>query len=379
MDTSDLIYLDNNATTPIDERVLESMLPFFKNHFGNASSNHHFGKNINKAVQKAREQVSDLINSEPKEVIFTSGATEAINLAIKGTVIANLAKGRHIITCKTEHKAVLDTCKYLEEIGFEVSYISVKNDGIIDIDEFKKAFRHDTILVSIMWVNNETGVVQPIEELIEITHQNGSIFFTDATQAVGKIPIDVDDLDIDLLCFSAHKFYGPKGIGGLFVKKGIKIETQTHGGGHEIGLRSGTINVPAIVGMGKACEIALEEMGNNAKEILSLRNVLEVHLLKIGGSFINGNKSQRLYNTLNICFPAFDANIFIDKCKNIAVSNGSACTSALVQPSHVLMAMGLNEEEALGSLRLSIGRYNNLNEIMQVITIMKQKNNFLQN
>ncbi|RYU91802.1 cysteine desulfurase family protein [Emticicia agri] len=370
MDTSELIYFDYNATTPIDERVLESMMPFFKGYFGNSSSNHHFGKNINKAVQKAREQVSDLINAEPKEIIFTSGATEAINLAIKGAVIANQAKGRHIITCKTEHKAVLDTCKYLEEIGFEVSYISVKNDGIIDIDEFKKELRPDTVLVSIMWVNNETGVLQPIEELIEITHQNNSIFFTDATQAVGKIPIDVYDLDIDLLCFSAHKFYGPKGIGGLFVKKGIKVETQTHGGGHEIGLRSGTSNVTAIIGMGKACEIALEEMDKNAIKILNLRNELETHLLKIEDSFINGNKNQRLYNTLNICFPDFDANIFIDKYKNIAVSNGSACTSALVQPSHVLLAMGLNEEEALGSLRISIGKENTYNEIKAISKLL---------
>ncbi len=346
------------------------MLPFFKGYFGNSSSNHHFGKNIKKAVEKAREQVSNLLNSEPREIIFTSGATEAVNLAIKGTLIANQSKGKHVITCKTEHKAVLDTCKYLEQVGFDVSYISVTNDGIINIEEFKSALRPDTVLVSIMWVNNETGVIQPMKELIDITHENNSLFFTDATQAVGKIPIDVYGLDLDLLCFSAHKFYGPKGTGGLFVKKGIKIETQTHGGGHEIGLRSGTSNVPTIVGMGIACEIALKEMDSNSKKILSLKSMLETTLLEIEGAFINGNLEQRLYNTLNISLPSFDANFFIDRYRNIAVSNGSACTSALVQPSHVLIAMGLNEEEAMGSLRLSLGKFNTIEEIEKFVEII---------
>lgn len=367
MNASELIYLDNNATTPLDERVLESMLPYFKNDFGNSSSSHHFGKRINSAVQKAREQISTLLNAEPKEIIFTSGATESINLGLKGCAIAYQSKGKHIITCKTEHKAVLDTCKYLEQIGFEVTYISVKNDGIIDIEEFKNALRKDTIIVSIMWVNNETGVIQPIEDIIELTHENDSIFFTDATQAVGKIPIDVYELDIDLLSFSAHKFYGPKGVGGLYVKRGIKVDTQLHGGGHEYGFRSGTSNVPAIVGMGKACEIALEEMSINAENIGILKNELEKQLLQIKGAFINGSKANRLYNTLNVYFPSFDANFFIDSQPNIAISNGSACTAALVEPSHVLTAMGLSEDEALGSLRISIGKYNQLSDIYRII------------
>ncbi|AFK04132.1 aminotransferase class V [Emticicia oligotrophica DSM 17448] len=370
MNTSELIYFDNNATTPLDERVLESMLPYFKNDFGNSSSSHHFGKRINNAVQKAREQISSLLNAEPKEIIFTSGATESINLGLKGCAIAYQSKGKHIITCKTEHKAVLDTCKYLEQIGFEVTYISVKNDGIIDIEEFKNALRKDTIIVSIMWVNNETGVIQPIEDIIELTHENDSIFFTDATQAVGKIPIDVYELDIDLLSFSAHKFYGPKGIGGLFIKRGIKVDTQLHGGGHEYGLRSGTSNVPAIIGIGKACEIALEEMKVNSEYVKYLQNELEDRLLQIKGTYSNGNKSNRIYNTLNICFPSFDANFFIDKYKNIAVSNGSACTAALVQPSHVLIEMGLSEEQALGSLRLSLSKKNTIEEVNELINII---------
>ncbi len=370
MNASELIYFDNNATTPLDERVLESMLPYFKNDFGNSSSSHHFGKRINNAVQKAREQISSLLNAEPKEIIFTSGATESINLGLKGCAIAYQSKGKHIITCKTEHKAVLDTCKYLEQIGFEVTYISVKNDGIIDIEEFKNALRKDTIIVSIMWVNNETGVIQPIEDIIELTHTNDSIFFTDATQAVGKIPIDVYELNIDLLSFSAHKFYGPKGIGGLFIKRGIKVDAQLHGGGHEYGQRSGTSNVPAIIGIGKACEIALEEMKVNSEYVKYLQNELEDRLLQIKGTYSNGNKSNRIYNTLNICFPSFDANFFIDKYKNIAVSNGSACTAALVQPSHVLIEMGLSEEQALGSLRLSLSKKNTIEEVNELINII---------
>lgn len=363
-----VIYLDNNATTNIDERVYECMLPYFKEFYGNASSTHHFGKSINKSVVKAREQVASLVGAAaPSEILLNSGATEGVNLALKGVAFANQHKGQHIITCQTEHKAVLDTCQYLEQIGFEVTYLPVGRDGIIDIDNLKNALKSETILVSIMWVNNETGVIQPIQEIIDLTHKNGSLFFTDATQAVGKIPVDVYDLDIDLLSFSAHKFYGPKGIGGLYVKKGVKLNAQTHGGGHEFGLRSGTSNVPAIIGLGQASEIAFNEMTNNVEKITNLRNYLETELLKINGAFVNGNISKRLFNTLNICLPNFDANFFIDKHKNIAVSNGSACTAALVQPSHVLAAMGLTDDEALGSLRISIGKMNKQSEILEFI------------
>ena len=370
MKISNLIYLDNNATTPIDERVLNEMLPFFTDYFGNSSSIHHFGEIINKCVVKAREQVATLLGASPKEIIFTSGATEGINLGLKGAAFANQHKGKHIVTCKSEHKAVLDTCQYLEQIGFDVTYLPVGRDGIIDIEEFKSVLTTHTILVSIMWVNNETGVIQPIEEIIEHTHNNGSLFFTDATQAVGKIPINVCELDIDLLSFSAHKFYGPKGIGGLYMKKGINLDTQTHGGGHEFGLRSGTSNVPGIIGLGKACEIAFDDMTDNTKKIVNLRDSLETELLKINGAFVNGNISNRLFNTLNLYLPNFDANFFINIHKNVAVSNGSACTAALIQPSHVLLAMGLSENEALGSVRISFGKMNNLNDTKEIIKMI---------
>ena len=370
MTLGNLIYLDNNATTPIDERVLNEMLPYYTDYFGNSSSIHHFGEIINKGVAKAREQVAALLGASPKEIIFTSGATEGINLGLKGAAFANQHKGKHIVTCKTEHKAVLDTCQYLEQIGFDVTYLPVGRDGIIDIEEFKSVLTPHTILVSIMWVNNETGVIQPIEEIIELTHKTGSLFFTDATQAVGKIPINVYELDIDLLSFSAHKFYGPKGIGGLYVKKGINLITQTHGGGHEFGLRSGTSNVPGIIGLGKACEIAFEDMADNTKKIVNLRDSLENELLKINGAFVNGNISNRLFNTLNLYLPNFDANFFINIHKNVAISNGSACTAALIQPSHVLLAMGLSENEALGSVRISFGKKNNLNDIREIIKMI---------
>ncbi|MES2517889.1 MAG: cysteine desulfurase family protein [Bacteroidota bacterium] len=370
MDTNNIIYLDNNATTPIDKRVIAEMLPFFTDYFANPSSVHSFGRYIHKAVANAREQVASLIEATPSEIIFTSGATESINLALKGIALAHQHKGKHIITCQTEHKAVLDTCSYLEQIGFDVTYLPVEKDGVINMDTFRNTLKSDTILVAIMWVNNETGVIQPIRDIINLTHQNGSLFFTDATQAVGKIPIDVFNLDIDLLSFSSHKFYGARGIGGLFVKKGIKLLSQLHGGGHEFGLRSGTSNVPAIIGFGKACEIALKEMVIDAENIINLRNYLETELLKITGSFINGNLKERIFNTTNIYLPNFDANFFIDKQKNVAVSNGSACTSALIQPSHVLNSMGLSNEESLGSLRISLGKMNTLSEIKEFVKII---------
>lgn len=366
MDNS-TIYLDNNATTPLDKRVLDAMLPYFTNEFGNPSSTHNFGKTSNNAVETAKRNIATLINSNIEEITFTSGATESINIALKGLALHPNNIKKHIITLKTEHKAVLDTCKYLETVGFEIDYLPVNNDGLIDLLQLGNTIRKDTLLVCIMWVNNETGVIQPLNEISELVHNAGSLFMTDATQAVGKIPTDVLENNIDIMCFSAHKMYGPKGIGALFVNSETvnkkNILPLQHGGGHENGLRSGTLNVPAIVGFGKACEIAFNEMKINATTILSLRNSIENDLLNINGSFVNGSKKQRLYNTLNICLPNFDATVFIGKNKSIAVSNGSACTAALVEASHVLTAMGLSEDESLGSLRISIGKMNNESEL----------------
>lgn len=362
-----IIYLDNNATTPLDKRVLQAMLPYFIDDFGNSASTHAFGLTAKKNVDTSKQKIATLINSNVDELTFTSGATESINIALKGLALHSNNTKKHIITVKTEHKAVLDTCKYLETVGFDIDYLPVNNDGLIDLKQLEKNIRKDTLLVCVMWVNNETGVIQSIKEIGEIAHNAGSLFMTDATQAVGKIPTDILENSIDLMCFSAHKMYGPKGIGALFVNSGTvnkkNILPLQHGGGHENGLRSGTLNVPAIVGFGKACEIAFDEMKTNATSILSLRNSIENDLLNIKGSFVNGNKNQRLYNALNICLPNFDANVFIGKNKNIAVSNGSACTAALVEASHVLTAMGLNEDESLGSLRISLGKMNKESEL----------------
>lgn len=372
----ELIYLDNNSTTAVDDRVFDAILPFFKSHYGNAASTHYFGLEVKKIVESSRETVSSLINCDSKEIIFTSGATESINIALKGLTLNHNNTKKHIITLQTEHKAVLDTCKYLETLGFEVEYLPVNNDGLLDLNLLSEAIKEDTFLVCVMWVNNETGVVQPIKEISTITNSKKVLFMTDATQAVGKLPIDLSDFDsIDLLCFSAHKFYGPKGIGALYINNKTiskkNISSIQHGGGHELGLRSGTLNVPAIVGFAKACQIASLEMESNHNYIKNLRDILENELLKIQGTFINGNKGQRLYNTTNICFPNFDANIFIGKNKTIAVSNGSACTSALFEPSHVLIAMGLNNENAFSAIRFSIGKNNNEQDIFYVINCIK--------
>lgn len=365
-------YLDYNATTPIDFKVLEAMLPFLKDNFANPSSTHHSGQKVNKELKRAREEIADFINAEAKEVIFTSGATEAINIAIKGIAESYSAKGKHIITVSTEHNAVLYTCKHLESKGFEVTYLSVKECGLIDIDELKRNIRTDTILVSIMFVNNETGVIQPIKEISKITHEKEIIFMTDATQAAGKIEIDVDELGVDLLCFSGHKMYAPKGIGALYVKNKIELSPQTHGGGHEQGLRSGTLNVPGIIGLAKACKIAKEEMEKNRKEISSLRYTLENELLKLSNTFLNGDSEKRIYNTSNICFKGQDANILIGRMKDVAVSNGSACSSAVVEPSHVLTSMGLSEEDAFASLRFSLGKYSTFDDVEIVVKKIKE-------
>jgi cysteine desulfurase len=379
--TKALIYLDNNATTQIDKRILDAMMPFLTNEFANANSTHQFGVHAYEAVKSARVQVSELIGAEPHEIIFTSGSTEAINLAIKGVAENYQSKGKHIVTVSTEHSAVLDTCQYLETKGFEVTYLSVKSDGLIDLDELKTILRDDTILVSVMFANNETGVTQPIKEIAELSHNVGALFMSDATQAVGKIAVNVDELDIDLLCLSGHKLYAPKGVGALYVRQRmnrVKIPALLHGGGHEKGLRSGTLNVPGIVALGEACAIAKRELSKNAESIGALRDYLETELLKIEGTAVNGNTSSRLFNTSNILFRGADSDAIIMGLSNpendlplIAVSNGSACTSASIEPSHVLTAMGLDEVAAFSSIRFSIGIFNTKKEMDIVIDAVK--------
>jgi len=369
---SKISYLDYNSTTPIDSRVLEAMLPFLKDNFANSSSTHHFGQSINENIKQAREQIADFINADSNELIFTSGATEAINIAIKGVAESYSSKGKHIITVSTEHKAVLDVCIDLERKGFEVTYLPVQKNGLIDLAEFEKSIRPDTILVSVMYVNNETGVIQPIKEIASIAHEKGALFMTDTTQAVGKIEVDVEDLGIDLLCFSGHKMYAPKGIGALYVRNKVKLTPQNHGGGHKQGLRSGTLNVPGIIALAKASEMASQEMKQNEKTISDLRNELETELLKLPNTSLNGDSENRIYNTTNICFKGQDANVLIGRMKNIAVSNGSACSSAVVEPSHVLKAMGLNDEDAFSSLRFSLGKNNSVIDIEKVVSKIKE-------
>jgi len=367
-------YLDYNSTTPVDPRVLDAMLPFLKGNYANPSSTHHFGQIIHENVKQARELVADFIHAEPNEIIFTSGATEAINLAINGVSNSFSQKGKHIITVSTEHKAVLDTCKDLEKKGFEVTYLPVQKNGLIELSQLKKAIRPDTILVSVMYVNNETGVIQPIKEIASIVHENDILFMTDATQAAGKIQIDVDDLGVDLLCLSGHKMYAPKGVGALYIRQRVrklKIAPLFHGGGHEQGLRSGTLNVPGIIALAKACEIAGIEMEENKIVISKLRNTLEKELLKLPNTSLNGDLENRVYNSVNICFKGQDANVLIGRMKNIAVSNGSACSSAIVEPSHVLMAMGLCDDDAFASIRFSLGKYNTSEDIETVVERIK--------
>jgi cysteine desulfurase len=376
-----VIYLDNNATTQIDKRVLDAMMPFLTNEFANANSTHQFGVHAYEAVKAARSQVSELIGAEAHEIVFTSGATEAINLAIKGVAENYQSKGKHIVTVSTEHSAVLDTCQYLESKGFEVTYLAVKSDGLIDLDELKTVLRDDTILVSVMLANNETGVIQPIKVIAEMSHGVGALFMSDATQAVGKIAVNVDELGIDLLCLSGHKLYAPKGVGALFVRQRlnrVKIPALLHGGGHEKGLRSGTLNVPGIVALGEACAIAKRELSKNSESIGALRDYLETELLKIEGTSVNGNTSSRLFNTSNILFRGADSDAIIMGLSNpdndlpmIAVSNGSACTSASIEPSHVLTAMGLDEVAAFSSIRFSIGKFNTKKEMDVVINSVK--------
>lgn len=364
-----LIYFDNNATTPIDKRVLDEMLPFLTDNFANASSAHHFGISANEAIKNARVQVADLIGAEQNEIVFTSGSTEAINLALKGAAENYYTKGRHIVTVATEHSAVLDTCKHLETKGYEVTYLPVDSFGLINLNELKNVLRSDTILVCVMYANNETGVIQPVKAIAQLTHDAGALYMCDATQALGKIKIDVDALGIDLLCMSGHKMHAPKGVGALYVRQRInraRLSALIHGGGHEKGLRSGTLNVPSIVALGVACEISQQEMKKDAERISTLRNELENELLKIEGTFVNGKTENRIFNTTNICFRGSDANVMIGRMKNVAVSNGSACSSAVVEPSHVLTAMGLTDDDAFASIRFSLGKFNTREEIISV-------------
>lgn len=370
------VYLDYNATTPVDKRVLEEMLPYFTEKFGNASSRtHSFGWVADDAVKTARQQTADLINCLDQEIVFTSGATESINLALKGVWENYRTKGKHIVTVSTEHKAVLDTCSALEKKGADITYLSVDREGLIDLEELKKALRPDTILVAVMYVNNETGVIQPIRKIADLVHENKSIFMCDATQAVGKINIDIQEEHIDLMCISAHKFYGPKGVGALYVRRKdprVTLFPQIDGGGHERGLRSGTLNVTGIVGLGKACEIAKSEMWEDAVRISKLRTRLEQLLCEYPNVFINGSTKHRLFNTANICFQGRRSESIIGKIANIAVALGSACTSAISAPSHVLKAMGLNEEDAYSSIRFSLGKQTTEAEIKEVLGSMSK-------
>jgi cysteine desulfurase len=343
------------------------MLPYFTENFGNAASrNHAFGWKAEEAVDYAREQIATLIGCTDKEIIFTSGATESNNLAIKGVAEMYVSKGNHIITLTTEHKAVLDTCKHLEKSGIQVTYLAVGADGLIDLEDFKKAFTPQTILVTIMIANNETGVVQPIQELSKITHANGALFHTDATQAVGKIPVLVDEMGIDLMSFTAHKMYGPKGIGALYVRRKnprVKVTAQIDGGGHERGMRSGTLNVPGIVGFGKACEIARLEMDSEAARLSALRDHLQTELSKMEESYINGSVQHRLPHVTNMSFKYVEGEGLIMGVKDLAVSSGSACTSASLEPSYVLKNLGLSDDLAHSSLRFGLSRFTTQEDI----------------
>jgi cysteine desulfurase len=362
------IYLDYNATTPVDARVWESMIPFFTKYFGNAASHSHvFGWQAEEAVKIAREQVAQLINAEPNEIIFTSGATEADNLALKGVFESYASKGNHIITVRTEHKAVLDCCRHLEKWGADVTYLDVDKEGLLNLKELENSIRPETILIAVMYGNNETGVIQPIQEISAVAKKNGILFFCDATQAVGKIPVDVIKDGIDLMAFSAHKMYGPKGIGALYVRRRnprVSITALIDGGGHERGMRSGTLNVPGIVGFGTACELCKIEMKKDALKTATLRDRLENELLTIDGTSVNGSRMHRLPNTTNMSFRNVDSADLMKKLSSdIALSSGSACTSATQSPSFVLKALGLSDEAALSSLRFGLGRFTTEEEI----------------
>ncbi len=370
------IYLDYSATTPVDPRVAEKMIPYLTELFGNpASRSHAFGWTAEKAVEEAREEVAALVGADPKEIIWTSGATESNNLAIKGAAQFYSGKGKHIITVKTEHKAVLDTVRELERVGFEATYLDVKEDGLIDLEVLKAAIRPDTVVVSVMFVNNEIGVIQPIAEIGEICREKGIIFHVDAAQATGKVEIDLSRLKVDLMSFSAHKTYGPKGIGALYVRRKprVRLEAQMHGGGHERGLRSGTLATHQIVGMGEAFRLARLEMAEENKRVGALRDRLLKGLSQIEETFVNGDMVHRVPHNLNISFAYVEGESLIMAIKDIAVSSGSACTSASLEPSYVLRALGRNDELAHSSIRFTIGRFTTDEEIDYTIDLLQRK------
>jgi cysteine desulfurase len=359
------IYLDNHATTPVDPRVLDEMLPYFSEQFGNAASrNHSFGWAADEAVKIARQRATNLLGASPDEIVFTSGATESDNLAIKGVAEAYRGKGNHIITATTEHKAVLDSCHHLEQSGFRVTYLPVQTNGLIDLAALERALDDQTILVTIMAANNETGTLQPIAEIGKLCRQRGVTFHTDAAQAAGKIPLNVEEQNIDLLSISAHKLYGPKGVGLLYVRNGVTLSPIIDGGGHERGMRSGTLNVPGVAGLGKACEICQLEMPQESARTAALRDRLRDKILaSLDGVAINGSSERRLAGNLNISFAGIEGEELLTALDGIAVSSGAACTSAHIEPSYVLKALGLSDELAQASLRFGIGRVNTEAEI----------------
>lgn len=370
------VYLDYSATTPVDPRVVEKMVPWLYEQFGNpASRSHSYGWDAEEAVEQARAEVAQLINADPREIIWTSGATESDNLAIKGAAHFYAGRGKHIITVKTEHKAVLDPCRELERQGFEVTYLDVQDNGLVDIDAFKAALRPDTILASVMHVNNEVGVIQDIATLGEICRENGVVFHVDATQGAGKVPIDLQVLKVDLMSFSAHKVYGPKGIGALYVRRKprIRIEAQMHGGGHERGFRSGTLPTHQIVGMGEAFRLARLEMATENERIRALRDRLYKGLSQIEEVYVNGDMEQRVPHNLNISFNYVEGESLIMAIKELAVSSGSACTSASLEPSYVLRALGRNDELAHSSIRFTLGRFTTEEEIDFAIKLLVER------
>ena len=370
------IYLDYSATTPVDPRVAEKMIPYLSELFGNpASRSHAFGWTAEKAVEEAREEVARLVNADPKEIIWTSGATESNNLAIKGAAHFYSGKGKHVITVKTEHKAVLDTVRELEREGFEATYLDVQENGLIDLEVLKAAIRPDTVVVSVMFVNNEIGVIQPIAEIGEICREKGIIFHVDAAQATGKVDIDLSRLKVDLMSFCTHKTYGPKGIGALYVRRKprVRLEAQMHGGGHERGLRSGTLATHQIVGMGEAFRLARLEMAEENERVRVLRDRLLAGLSQMEEVFVNGDMEHRVPHNLNISFAYVEGESLIMAIKDVAVSSGSACTSASLEPSYVLRALGRNDELAHSSIRFTLGRFTTVEEIDYTIDLLQNK------
>ncbi len=371
------VYFDNHATTPVDPQVVDAMLPFFTERFGNSASKHAFGWEADAAVHEARKNVGSLIGAAPKEIVFTSGATESDNLAIKGVAELYRDRGDHIVTCAAEHKAVLDCCKFLERHGYRVTYLPVDSHGTVDLDKLRAAVDEKTLLISIMAANNEVGTVQPLEEIGRIAEEHGILFHTDATQAVGKMPIDVAACRIHLLSMTAHKLHGPKGIGALYVsarKPAVRLNPTIHGGGHEGGIRSGTLNVPGIVGFGKACAIAREQMAMELPHITRLRDRLEAGLFShLDELHLNGHPTERLCGNLNVAFGYVEGESLIMGLNDVAVSSGSTCTSAALEPSHVLKAMGIREDLAHGSIRFGLGRFNTEEEVDYVVRRVEEE------